>query len=126
MATSADDIVRIGIADLRGDGRPDYAYDGWLLYADTISPAHLPASGGPITITALGFRLADTVLIGGQPALGHQHLAEPDHRHCAARASGVTGSVDVEVDDLPTFYAVAVIPGGISYDSGTGDALTLD
>ena len=40
-------------------------------------------------------------------------------------ASGVTGSVDVEVDDLPTFYAAAVIPSGVSYDSGTGDALTL-
>ncbi len=33
----------------------------------------------------------------------HQHLAQPDHRHRARRAaSGVTGSVDVEVDDLPT------------------------
>jgi len=42
-----------------------------------------------------------------------------------AAASGVTGSVDVEVDDLPIFYAAAVITGGISYDSGTGDALTL-
>ena len=39
--------------------------------------------------------------------------------------TGVTGSVDVEVDDLPTLYAAAVIPGGISYDSGAGDALTL-
>ena len=36
VASNADDIVRIGIADLRGDGRPDYAYDGWLLYADTV------------------------------------------------------------------------------------------
>ncbi len=40
-------------------------------------------------------------------------------------ASGVTGSVDVEVDDQPAFYAAAIVPGGISYDSGTGDALTL-
>jgi hypothetical protein len=33
--------------------------------------------------------------------------------------------VDVEVDDLPTYYASAVISSGVSYDSGTGDALTL-
>ena len=37
-----------------------------------------------------------------------------------------TGSVDVEVDDLPMFYACAIISDGISYDSGTGDSLTLN
>jgi hypothetical protein len=125
VATNADDIVRIGIADLRGDGRPDYAYDGWLLYADTVSPAHLPASGGPITINGSGFRLADTVLVGGQPALVTSISPNQITAIAPPAASGVTGSVDVEVDDLPTLYAAAVIPGGISYDSGTGDALTL-
>jgi hypothetical protein len=68
VATNGDDIVRIGIADLRGDGRPDYAYNGWVLYADTVSPTRLPASGGPITIQGMGFRLADTVMVGGQAA----------------------------------------------------------
>jgi hypothetical protein len=125
VASSADDIVRIGIADLRGDGRPDYAYDGWLLYADTVSPAHLPASGGPITVQGAGFRLADTVLIGGQPALVTSISPNQITAIAPPAASGVTGSVDVEVDDLPILYAAAVIPGGISYDSGTGDALTL-
>ncbi|MFZ1940235.1 MAG: IPT/TIG domain-containing protein [Terracidiphilus sp.] len=130
VATNGDDIVRIGIADLRGDGRPDYAYNGWLLYADTVSPTHLPAAGGPITIYGAGFRLADTVLIGGQPAqvinISPNQItviAPP----AALNSSGapVTGSVDVEVDDQPVFYAAAIIPSGVSYDSGTGDALTL-
>ena len=85
VATNGDDMVRIGIADLRGDGRPDYAYNGWVLYADTVSPTHLPASGGPIVIHGMGFRLADTVLVGGQAATGHQHLAQRDHRHRPAR-----------------------------------------
>jgi hypothetical protein len=125
VASSADDIVRIGIADLRGDGRPDYAYDGWLLYADTVSPAHLPASGGPITIEGTGFRLADTVLVGGQSALVTSISPNQITAIAPPAASGVTGSVDIEVDDQPTLYAAAVIPGGISYDSGTGDALTL-
>jgi hypothetical protein len=31
----------------------------------------------------------------------------------------------VEVDDLPIFSASAVISGGVSYDAGTGDSLTL-
>ncbi len=125
VATNGDDIVRIGIADLRGDGRPDYAYNGWVLYADTVSPARLPASGGPITIQGMGFRLADTVLIGGQPALVTSISPNQITAIAPPAAPGVTGSVDVEVDDQPVFYAAAIIPGGISYDSGTGDALTL-
>jgi len=125
VASNADDIVRIGVADLRGDGRPDYAYEGWLLYADTVTPTHLPASGGPITINGSGFRIADTVLVGGQPAIVTSISPNQITAIAPPTASGVSGSVDVEVDDLPTLSAAAVIPGGISYDSGTGDALTL-
>ncbi len=126
VATSGDDIVRLGIADQRGDGRPDYAYNGWVLYADTVSPQRLPASGGPIVIRGMGFRLADTVLIGGQPALVTSISPNEITAIAPAAASGVTGSVDVEVDDGPLFYAAAILPGGISYGAGTGDALSLD
>ncbi|HEV2485232.1 MAG TPA: IPT/TIG domain-containing protein [Terracidiphilus sp.] len=125
VSSTGDDIVRIGIADLRGDGRPDYAYNGWVLYADTVQPARLPASGGPIVIHGMGFRLADTVLVNGQPALVTSISPNEVTAIAPAAAPGVTGSVDVEVDDLPIFYAATVITGGISYDSGSGDALTL-
>ena len=73
----------------------------------------------------MGFRLADTVLVGGQPALVTSISPNEITAIAPPAASGVTGSVDVEVDDLPIFYAAAVISGGVSYDSGTGDALTL-
>jgi len=125
VATNGDDIVRVGIADLRGDGRPDYTYNGWVLYADSVSPARLPASGGPITIQGTGFRIADTVLVGGQPALVTSISPNQITAVAPPAASGTTGSVDIEVDDLPVFYAAAFIPGGVSYDSGNGDALTL-
>jgi hypothetical protein len=125
VASSGADVVRVGIADLRGDGRPDYGYDGWVLYMDTVEPERLPASGGPIVIHGMGFRLADTVKVGGKQALVTS-IAPTEITAVAPQAAvGTTGSVDVEVDDLPIFYASAVIPGGISYDSGTGDALTL-
>ena len=125
VTSSGDDVVRIGIADQRGDGRPDYAYNGWVLYADTVQPQRIPASGGPIVIHGMGFRLADTVLVGGQPALVTSISPNEITAIAPPAASGVSGSVDVEVDDLPVFYAATIVSGGISYDSGTGDALTL-
>ena len=125
VSTSGDDLVRIGIADERGDGRPDYAYSGWVLYADSVQPQRLPASGGPIVIQGSGFRLADMVLVGGQPAQITSISPNEITAIAPPAVTGVSGSVDVEVDDLPAFYAQTVISGGVSYDSGAGDALTL-
>jgi hypothetical protein len=125
VASSGADVVRIGIADLRGDGRPDYAYNGWVLYADTVAPPRLPASGGPIVIRGMGFRPADTVNVGGQPAQVTSISPTEITAIAPPAALGATGSADVEVDDLPIFYASAVIPGGVSYNAGSGDALTL-
>lgn len=125
ISASADDIVRIGIADLRGDGRPDYAYTGWVLYADTVSPSRLPASGGPIVIHGMGFRITDTVMVAGQPALVTSVSPNEITAIAPPAPAGVTGSVDVEVDDSPIYYAAAIISGGISYNAGAGDSLTL-
>jgi len=125
VSVAGDDIVRLGIADQRGDGRTDYAYQGWVLYADTVSPPRLPASGGPIVIHGMGFRSTDTVQVGGQQALITSITPNEITAVAPAAASGVTGSVNVEVDDLPVYYASTIISGGISYDSGTGDSLTL-
>jgi hypothetical protein len=125
VTASADDMVRMGVADLRGDGRPDYAYNGWVLYADSVQPARLPATGGPIVIRGMGFRPSDTVLVDRQAAIVTSISPNEITALAPAAATGVTGSVDVEVDDMPIFYAAAVISGGVSYDSGTGDSLRL-
>jgi IPT/TIG domain len=125
ITASADDIVRLGIADMRGDGRPDYAYNGWVLYADTVQPPRLPATGGPIVIHGMGFRTSDSVLIGGQKAVITSVSPNEITAIAPPAAPGTTGSVDVEVDDMPMFYAIAILSDGISYDSGTGDSLTL-
>ncbi len=60
--------LRIAIADQRGDGRPDYAYQGRVLYADTIAPATVPATGGTVTINGMGFRSGNTVTVNGVAA----------------------------------------------------------
>jgi len=125
ITSSASDLVRIGIADQRGDGRPDYPYNGWVLYADSVQPPRLPAAGGPIIIQGMGFRLADTVLIGGHPAIITSISPNEIDAIAPPAGDGFTGSVDVEVDDQPTFYAAAIVSGGISYNSGNGDSLNL-
>ena len=81
VTTSADDIVRLGIADMRGDGRPDYAYNGWVLYADTIQPpvclpvgrSHRDSRNGLSTFRHRPHRRPES--------RRHQHLAERNHRH---------------------------------------------
>jgi len=83
---------------MRGDGRHDYAYNGWVLYADTVQPPRLPASGGPIVIRGMGFRPSDTVLIGGQKAVVTSVSPNEITAIAPAAAPGTTGSVDVEVE----------------------------
>ncbi len=120
-----NDMVRLAIADERGDGRPDYTYTAWVLYADTVTPANLPTSGGSIVINGMGFHLADTVLVDGQPATVTSVTPTQITAVAPAAQQGVTGSVDVEVDDATQTQASAVIAGGVSYDAGNGDALNL-
>lgn len=122
VATAGNDVVRLGVADERGDGRPDYVYRGWMLYADTVAPARLPAGGGTIVIRGMGFRPGDTVQVGGVAAQVVS-VRPTEITAMVGPANGVTGSMDVEVDDLPQFSAMAVIPSGVSYDAGSGDAL---
>jgi len=120
-----DDVIRLGIADQRGDGRPDYAYVGWVLYAGMVSPARLPASGGAIVIDGMGFHLNDTVLVGGRPAVVTSITPNEISAIAPPAQSGVTGSVKVEIDDPSAPNVAAILSGSLSYDAGTGDALTL-
>ncbi len=123
VITTADSEVRLGVADLRGDGRPDYLYLGRVLYADTVSPARLPASGGPIVISGVGFRQNSVVLVNNIPA--EITSVSPTEITAAAPASGgVTGNVLVEVQD-PQTLGVTLIADGLSYDAQNGDALAI-
>jgi hypothetical protein len=125
ITATSDDIVRLGVADQRGDGRPDYGYIGWVLYADSVEPQRLPSSGGPFVIHGMGFRPSDTVLVAGQPATVTSIAPNEITAIAPTAPFQVSGSVDVQVSDLPIFYAISVISGGLSYDSGAGDSLTL-
>jgi hypothetical protein len=62
---NASTSFRIGISDIRGDGRPDFRYHARVLYGDSVAPARASVSGGtPLLIRGLGFGPADAVSIG--------------------------------------------------------------
>jgi hypothetical protein len=54
----------IGVADLRGDGRPDYSYHAHVLYGDSVSPPRIPVTGGAITLQGTGLTPGLTVSVG--------------------------------------------------------------
>jgi hypothetical protein len=58
----------IGIADMRGDGRPDYRYHAHVLYADSVWPARVGVNGGVITLLGTGFSKWLGVAVGNSPA----------------------------------------------------------
>ncbi len=60
--------LRMAITDQRGAGRPDFAYQARVLYADTIQPANVGANGGTVVITGTGFRAGNVVTVNGVAA----------------------------------------------------------
>jgi IPT/TIG domain len=97
--------LRIAIADQRGDGRPDYAFQGRVLYADSIVPASVPATGGIVTITGMGFRSGNAITINGVVAAvtsWSPTAIVATVPPLAALHSTTALSADVQVKDLTT------------------------
>jgi len=123
VLTTANSEVRLGIADYRGDGRPDFLYRGRILYADTVTPARLPATGGSILIRGIGFRMNSVVTVNGKTAL-ITSISPTEITAVAPDSGGVTGNVLVEVQD-PQTLGVAIIADGLSYNAQNGDGLSI-
>jgi IPT/TIG domain len=109
--------LRIAIADERGNGRPDFNYQGRVLYADSVAPASVAAAGGTITITGMGFRTGNAVLIDGVSATVLSWSATsivataPSLR---ALGSSTAMVADIEVQDLST-GGTTVMTRALSY-----------
>lgn len=123
VLTVADGEVRIGLADLRGDGRPDFAYHGRILYIDSVTPARLSASGGQIVLEGMGFRPGMTVSVNDEPAQVTS-IAPNTIVAVAPPAAGVTGDVVVQIQD-PQTLGIAAIGGSLSYDAQGDDAISV-
>ncbi len=117
-STSVAERLRLAIADQRGDGRPDYAYQARVLYADNIVPAQVGTGGGEVTISGMGFKAGNVVTVGGVRCSVQQltatqivALAPP-----LAALSGATAGAaqDVTISDLATGGATTM-QGALAY-----------
>ena len=128
VATTQAERLRFVIADARGDGRPDFAYQARVLYADTIQPAVTSVNGGQITISGMGFRAGNEVTVNGVVATVASWtastivaVAPPE----SAFASNPTGPVDVAVVDLSTGGG-SVMTGALTYSANVApDEMTV-
>jgi hypothetical protein len=113
---------RVGIADIRGDGRPDYLYHARLLYGDHISPTRASVAGGTeLAIAGFGFQANTRVTIGSGNAPPLAVSANQIVLTTSAQADGVQ---DMTLTDPPTL-ANSILSGVVTYGAGPNDTLHL-
>lgn len=127
VATSQAEGLRFVIADARGDGRPDFTYRARVLYADAIQPTIIGLSGGQITISGMGFRAGNEVLVNGVSATVSSWTATTIVAVAPPRtafARSPSGPVDVAVVDLST-GGTTLMSRVLSYSSIAPDQMVL-
>ncbi len=112
---------RVGISDLRGDGRPDYHYHAHILYGDSVSPARLSASGGPITVKGIGLTAGQTVKIGSNAVTPLSVNAGQMILNIPAAADGTE---TVTISD-PATGASSIMTGAVEIGAQSSDSITL-
>jgi hypothetical protein len=119
--------LRLAVTDARGDGRPDFAYSLRVLYAGTVQPSTVGPSGGPVTITGIGFRQGNQVLVNGVSAVVTSSSANSITAVAPAASTFArtpSSPVNVTVNDLQT-GATSTITGAVSYGTTGADVLAL-
>jgi hypothetical protein len=112
---------RLGIADLRGDGRPDYRYRARVLYADSVTPNRISARGGAIVLDGVGFRPGMQVSVGNAAA---PVLASSCTRLIASIPGFPDGAQTLTIKD-PATGASSVMTGALTLGAGPNDSIRL-
>lgn len=120
QVTSAANFL-IGIADFRGDGRPDYHYTAHVLYGDSVSPSRIGVSGGAVTLQGTGFGPGLTVNIGNMPAT--QLAVNSGQIVLAAPAFG-DGSQSITITD-PVSGSSSVMTNALTFGAAATDNIVL-
>ena len=113
---------RVGIADIRGDGRPDYSYHARILYGNIAQPARASVAGTtPINIQGLGFESNTTVSIGNTNVIPLSRSANQISVLAPAQADGVQ---NITLFDPPT-GASSIMTGALTFGAGPSDTIIL-
>ena len=111
----------VGIADVRGDGRPDYRYHAHILYADSISPTRIGVNGGTVTVKGIGFAPGLIATAGGTNAsplslsAGEMVLSIPPHGDSVQ---------NISITD-PVSGASSVMTGVLTFGAAPTDNIIL-
>src|ERR1035437_10056238 len=116
------DTYRVGVADFRGDGRPDYFYHASLLYSDTVTPARLSLAGGVTTLNGTGFKPGLQVTAAGNN--GSTLSASATQIQAAMPAAAQDGTATIQVTD-PVSGAFSQMTGALTYGALATDRLLL-
>jgi hypothetical protein len=127
VAAAQAEGLRFVLADARGDGRPDFAYQARVLYADAVQPATVSMNGGQIVISGMGFRAGNAVTINGVAAAVTSWTA--NSVVAVAPSASVFGTnpsapVAVTVTDLST-HGSTVMTAALTYANIAPDTMTL-
>src|SRR5208282_2424959 len=119
---STTDTYRVGVADFRGDGRPDYFYQASLLYSDTVTPARLSLAGGVTTLNGIGFNPGLQVSVAGNN--GNTLSASASQIQVAVPSGTPDGTATIQVTD-PVSGAFSQMIGALTYGASATDLLLL-
>jgi hypothetical protein len=116
-----DTNFRLGISDLRGDGRPDYRYHARIFYGDTASPNRVPAAGGVVAVRGLGFHTNTGVTVGGKPAVV---LATSTNQLLFDAPAAADGVHDISLTDASAGIN-STMTAALTYGADPNDTLNL-
>jgi len=109
---------RLGIADYRGDGRPDFRYNARVLYGDNLVPARAGVAGGtPLTVSGLGLQSSLAVRAANTAV---PLLATSATRLLVDAPAATDGVYDVQLNDAST-GGNSVMSGVLTVGAGPGD-----
>jgi hypothetical protein len=113
---------RIGIADLRGDGRPDFRYRARVLYGDSVTPNRVSVHGGaPILVDGFGFRPGMTLLVGSTPAT----LLSVSANQLVATVPPIPDGVQTLTANDPATGASSILTNALTFGAGPNDIIRL-
>ncbi len=113
---------RLGVADFRGDGRPDYFYFASILYSDSVAPARIGLRGGPATLHGLGFHPGLQVSVGA--ASGTVLAFSANDLQAALPAGILDGTASIVVND-PASGGFSQMTDALTYGAAATDLLLL-